>query len=102
MALSCGWRTYPGPWGMAVVTRPGVCHPSKGCLYRFCSRLGPQNLKAAVEVADTDDVLCTAVEVCQSKHATHPRPVFISMTMSECPKGEYMESIPLGCHHSAL
>lgn len=30
-ALSCGLRTYPGPWCMTVAARPGVCHPSKGC-----------------------------------------------------------------------
>lgn len=39
-ALGCAWRTYPGPWCMAV--------------------------------ADDGCVLCTEVEVCQSKHATTP------------------------------
>lgn len=59
-------------------------------------------VRTAAEVAGTGYVLCTVVEVCLSQLAIHPRPVFISMTMSKCPKGEYMGNIPLGCHHRAL
>lgn len=60
----------PWAWCVTVVARPGVCHPSKGWLHRFCSRLGQQNLKAAADVADIGYALCTVGEVCQSKTAT--------------------------------
>lgn len=88
------------PWalGPGCGSQARCLSPQYGLAAQVLPRLGPQNLKAAAEVADGTQ----AVGVCQSSHATHPRPVLISMTMSECPTGEYMENIPLGWHHSAL